>query len=170
MMIKIMGAFLVVLGCGGYGMMIAANHKREVQSLRQLLSLLDFMECELQYRYTPLPDLCRQVAAEASGKLRNTFVSAAIEMEDQISPNVYSCMDAALSKNPDLPVHTQNVLSLLGRSLGRFDIEGQLIGLENVRSECRLLLTALTKDHDTRLRSYQTLGVCAGAALAIILI
>lgn len=169
-MMKIMGIACVILGCGGYGMMIAANHRREVRSLRQLLSLLDYMECELQYRYTPLPELCRQVALEANGALRNVFLSAATEMEDQISPDVYSCVDAALLRNPELPVHTKNMLNLLGRSLGRFDMEGQLIGLENIRAECRNVLARLTKDQESRLRSYQTLGICAGAALAIILV
>lgn len=169
-MIKLLGAGLVIFGCASCGMTIAANHRKEVQSLRQLLSLLDYMGCELQYRYTPLPDLCRQVAAEASGKLRNTFLSVAKEMEDQISPDVYSCVDAALAKNSDLPIHTKRIITLLGRSLGRFDIESQLIGIENIRVECRGLLKKLIKDQDVRLRSYQTLSVCAGAALAIILI
>lgn len=170
MITKILGASIVVLGCGGYGLMIAANHRKEVQSLRQLLSLLDYMQCELQYRYTPLPDLCRQVAAEATDKIQNTFMTFARELEDQLSPDVSGCMENTLSKNPDIPATTANILSLMGRSLGRFDLEGQLVSLENVRSECRKVLNDLIKHQETRVRSYQTLGICAGAALAIILV
>lgn len=170
MIFKVLGAVLVLAGCGGCGLLIAAHHKREVKSLRQLISLLDYMECELQYRYTPLPDLCRQVAYEATGSARQVFLSFALEMEDQLSPDVEKCMDAALAQCSDLPRHTRSILQLMGRSLGRFDMEGQLLGLENIRSECRRSLETLTKDQASRLRCYQTLGLCAGAAIAILLI
>ena len=59
---------------------------------------------------------------------------------------------------------------LLGKSIGRFDMDGQIKGLEAVRQDCRRRLDELSKDRDTRLRSYQTLGLCAGAALAILFI
>ena len=58
----------------------------------------------------------------------------------------------------------------MGSSLGRFDLEGQLQGLESVRIYCREQLDELSKDRDVRLRSYQTLGLCAGAALAILFV
>jgi len=58
----------------------------------------------------------------------------------------------------------------LGGNLGRFDIPGQLRGLENTRKECCDKLQMLTQNNDSRLRSYQTLGLCAGAALAILLV
>lgn len=170
MTFKILGALLVLVGCGGFGLMIASSHRREVRTLRQLISLLDYMACELQYRYTPLPDLCRLAASEGTGILRQIFLNLSMELEDQISPDVQRCMEAALSKCRDIPKVTRRSLMLLGSCLGRFDMKGQLKGLENVRSECRRLLENLTQNQETRLRSYQTLGICAGAAIAILFI
>ena len=37
----------------------------------------------------------------------------------------------------------------------------------DVRGDCRTQLKALEQNRDIRLRNYQTLGLCAGAALAI---
>ena len=68
---------------------------------------------------------------------------------------------------------TDNVSKIaitLGRTLGRFDLDGQLIGLENARRDCRRAVDALSENRDNRLRCYQTLGLCAGAALAILFI
>ena len=59
---------------------------------------------------------------------------------------------------------------MLGTSLGRFDLTGQLNGLEQVRSHCRRELEALAGNRDQRVRGYQTLGICAGAALAILFV
>mgnify|MGYP003304728586 CR=1 FL=1 len=73
MSIKIIGALFVIVGCGGFGWKLAAIHRREVRILRELITLLDFMECELQFRLTPLPDLFRQAAQESRSVLRSVF-------------------------------------------------------------------------------------------------
>ncbi len=170
MHLKWIGAALVIIACGGFGFRLAAQHIRQEKTLRTLIGLLDYMECELQYRMTPLPELCRQTAAEAKGVLCKAFLLLAQELEDQISPDVERCMDTALFKTGDIPSYSLDALRLLGRSLGRFDLEGQLKGLETVRQECRRNLEGLTRNQDVRLRGYQTLGLCAGAAVAILLI
>ena len=170
MIFKWIGAALVIAGCGGFGYRIASAHIREEKTLRQLVGILDYMECELQYRLTPLPTLCRQAAAEGKGVLSSFFLSLAIELEDQVSPDVERCMIAALSKVKEIPSLAREALEMLGRSLGRFDIEGQLKGLEAVRQECRRNLEDLNQNRDVRLRNYQTLGLCAGAAIVILFI
>lgn len=167
---KWIGAVLIVMACGGFGMRIAAAHRREEASLRQLISALDLMECELQYHLTPLPDLCRQAGEESRGCIKPVLTALAAELEAQIAPDVASCMQAALARSGDIPIKTRGLLLLLGRSLGRFDLPGQLKGMEAVRSECRRVLSELTSNKEVRLRSYQTLGFCTGAALAILFI
>ena len=56
------------------------------------------------------------------------------------------------------------------QNLGKFDMSGQLRGLENARNVCRENLELLMYNKDRRLRSYQTLGLCAGAAVAILFV
>jgi len=170
MSLKLIGSILIVAACGGFGFKIAANHIKEEKSLRQLIAILDYMECELQYRLTPLPVLCTQAAASSNGALQKTFLALARELEDQISPDVACCMAAALGQACELPRLTWQELDMLGKSLGRFDLDGQLKGLEAVRQDCRCNLERLCENRDVRLRSYQTLGLCAGAAMAILLI
>ena len=170
MVIKWIGAIFVLAACGGFGFQIAAAQRKEVNTLRQLIRILDFTECELQYRLTPLPELCRKAAQECSGALRALFLQLGRELDDQISPNVSSCMDAAIAVTKQLPNQTRQVLNLLGDSLGKFDLNGQVRGIESVRSECNRRLDALSENQDVRLRSYKTLGLCAGAALVILFI
>lgn len=170
MILKLMGTVFVIAGCGGIGFRIAANHRQEEKNLRQLISILDYMECELQYRLTPLPELCRQAAKEFPGAPGKVFLELALEMEAQISPDVELCMTASLEKKQRLSTLARDEMLLLGKSIGRFDLEGQLKGLEAVRQDCRRRLDTLSLNRDTRLRSYQTLGLCAGAALAILFV
>ena len=167
---KLLGAILIIAACGGFGFKLVANYKYEERTLGQLTAALDFMSCELQYRLTPLPMLCRQTAAECKGILADIFLSFAIELEDQISPDANCCMLSVLAKFKKLPQRTIDNLELLGNSLGRFDLEGQLKGLESVRQSCRVSIDNMNCNKDIRLRGYQTLALCAGAALVILFI
>ena len=63
MIVKLFGAFCVVLGCGGFGFMIASNVRKEILALKQLINVLDFVECDMNYRMVPLEQLFRSAAA-----------------------------------------------------------------------------------------------------------
>ncbi len=170
MTIKILGVILVISACGSVGFRIAANHRAEERALRNLIGILDFMECELRYRLTPLPVLCRRVGAEFPSVPGNFFTALASEMDSQRTSNMNLCVACALDTQRKIPATTRRIVSQLGNTIGRFDLEGQLKGLDAIRNECKRNLSILSDDRDVRLRSYQTLSLCAGASLAILLI
>ncbi len=170
MIIKILGALFVILGCGGFGFMIAANARREMLALRQLITALDFMECELNYRMTPLPQLCRSTAAVTNGCIQRVFICLAEELESQNEGNVNNCILSTIHRCPDIPKYAAQRLTELGQSLGKFDLNGQVKCVQAINAENVRLLDRIRLDHNTRLRSYKTLGLCAGAALVILFI
>lgn len=170
MTIKLLGAILVVAGCGSFGFMVAAMHRKEATTLRYLITALDFMACELQYSLTPLPELCRRTAESSNGTIKHLLFDLSTELESQVSPDVEKCVLAVLEKRKDIPALTAKAFRLLGQSLGQFDLKGQLNGIEMVRSESKRILDEHTQNQDNRLRCYQTLGICAGAAMAILFI
>ena len=161
---------MVIAACGGFGLMIAMTYRKELRMLRQFGMILDFMSFELQYHQLPLPQLCKRSAAEASGVLRKYFLNLSNELEDQIMPDVQHCVYAATVKSPALPKSVSHLLHMFGRQLGRYDLEGQLKGLSVVKQECNRILDKRSDHQEVKLRSYQTLGLCAGAALAILFI
>lgn len=167
---KWIGAALIILGCGGFGFLMAANHKAAENALRQLTSALDYMECELRYRMTPLPLLCKNAGMERTGVVRAVLLRLSSELDAQVTPEVSTCVAAALSHVGDMPKQVHAVFQELGQTLGRFDLNGQLKGLNAARQHCRRDLDALNENRDVRLRNYQTLGLCAGAALVILFI
>ena len=169
-MIKIIGAILIVAGCGGVGFKLAAEFIREERFLKQFISVLDYMECELQYRMTPLPELCCKAAELCTGTLSGIFLTLTEELEAQISPDAEQCMRAVLSKYENTPSELALLLERFGRSLGRFDLKGQVKGIVDIREECKKHLIKLDEHKNSRLRSYRTLALCAGAALVILFI
>lgn len=167
---KWIGAIFVLVSCGGFGFSIAHSYKRKEHMLRQLLTALEMMAAELEYRLTPLPELSRKAAKDTGGILRDVFLNMARELDWQSEPDAGSCMRAAMEKCPDLPACLRRPLRLLGQTLGRFDLPGQIQGIAAVQDACRREIERLERNSDARLRSYQTLGLCAGAALVILFI
>lgn len=166
MSVKYAGALLVIAGCGGFGLSMAAAYRREEQLLRQLRDILQFMYCELQFHLTPLPELCRKAGANTKGGVGKVFLRLADRLEER-SGDVSACMDSAAA-SPELTPRIRELLEKLGRTMGCFDMEGQLRGLEELRSLCIRELEELSTGREDRLRSYQTLALCAGAALVIL--
>lgn len=168
MPLKWVGAILVVSGCGGWGIMLAAAYRRQEAGLRNLSQLLKMMQWELRYRLTSVPDLCRLAAKDATGLLRCVFLDLARDLDRNIEPDVSECMRSVLSRYRNLPPKVLRVMRQLGKQLGRFDLEGQLEGMSYVIAECDQEQQSMRQDRDARLRSYQTLAICAGFGLVIL--
>ena len=166
---RLFGVFLVVLGCGTWGCILASKYRQECKTLEQLLHLLQIMESELQYHMTPLPDLCLIAADSVNGIMHDIFTALSQELNQQISPNVSLCMRRVLSTR-SAPIYTNILLEKLGKTLGRFDYNGQLKGIEAVHHEAQCKLATLMNNQDARIRSYRTFGLCAGLAIVILLI
>ena len=169
MYIKLIGAVLIIAGCGGCGIRLAMLHRKEVVGLQGLIQVLDGMLCELEYRLTPLPELCRLGSEYASGGVQRFFLALADEMDSRQSADVRQCSATALTEVRELPSEVRFQLENLGQTLGRFDLQGQMNVLRQCKQSCLNRLKTLEYQQTERLRSYKTLGFCAGAALAILL-
>ncbi len=165
---KYIGAVIVFLSCGAFGFIKAANSRLEERLLTEIVGILERMQSELAYRLTPLPQICANAAEESSGCLKKVFSVLSAELEGQIAPDAATCMQVALTAVKELPEKVRYVLALLGNSFGKFDLQGQLNELSAVRQYCLTQLAQLRENQSIRLRSYQTLGLCIGAGLAIL--
>ncbi len=170
MNIRWLGAILVVCSCGCTGFRMAALHRWETSLLRQLITVMDYLECELQLRHTPLPELCRAASDKTTGILRSVFSQLAEGLEKGSAPNADACMRAVTDNLDRLPESVKALLKQFGSNLGIFDLEGQLTGIRSFKQECHIQLDSQRQNQEERLRGYQTLGLCAGAGIAILLI
>ena len=168
MQVRIIGAFFVVAGCGGFGFSMAAAHRRSEAQLKQYLRALERMQWELSFRQPPLFQLFALCAETAGGTVGALFARISRELEQRLLADAGACVDKALETVPGLCREIRDQASLLGESLGRFDLPGQLQGLESALRQGNAALSRLENNRENRLRSYQTLGLCAGAALAIL--
>ena len=169
MIYKLLGAAIITLSCGGFGLSMALAHRKEVRALQSLINAINFMKCELEYHCIPLPELCRKTARISQSIIGKFFSELSNALESQICPDTKTCVKYALSKMNYQPRAVRNIILELSDTLGCFNLSGQLDGLVQAVRQAEKVLNELTFEQDVRLRRYQTLGLCAGAALAILL-
>lgn len=170
MYIKWIGSVLIVAGCGGLGLTLSGYFRKERQLLQSLLSVLSFLECQLQYQLTPLPELCRQAGRASGGLLEEVFLNFSRELDWQKAPDTDSCMVEAIRKSRSVPMRVKELLRRMGISFGRFDLEGQLKDFDQLRKLCERELSQLSENLESRVKTCRTLSLCIGAAAAILLI
>lgn len=170
MTIKLIGATFVVIGCTAFGYLVASNINKECNSLRQLIAALDYILCEISYRKTPLPELFRLTSAVCSGELCGLFLTIANELERQALKDANKCVLTALKKHQSIPRYTAHCITLLAQTIGTFNLTGQLKSIESIKAEANRLLTVCNENLANKSRCYKTLGISAGAALAIIFV
>lgn len=146
---KWIGAILVIGGCGGFGFSVAGEAMRQERLLRQLLENLDFMESELRYRLTALPELFQLCALRSGGCLRRLFLDLAGALDAHSGSDVEQCLRTSLDKQPGIPMRLRKRIWQLGRTLGRFDLDGQLRGIESAREGCRRELRELERNRSS---------------------
>lgn len=170
MMLRILGAIFLVLGCSGVGFGLSAAYKKELATLKTFIESLDMMECELTYRRTSLPLLCHYIAAKQAGVIRLYFQNLEKELLRQVQPSAASCAFLALEKTQQLPRSVRELIYQLARSLGEFDIDGQVLGIQAVKKVASQKLHYMTENQELRMKNYRTFGICAGVAIVILFI
>lgn len=170
MMLRWIGIILIIGGCGGCGFSMAAEYRSLEQSMRQVQNALEILQCEIQFRLTPLPEICGILRNACGGPVGAFFETLRQQLLLPDAGQLYVCAGAAASQVRDLPAPCRKILLDLCTTLGRYDTEGQMRAIVAAKDECMRCLEEIRAGQAGRLKSYKTLGLCGGAALAILLL
>ena len=170
-MIRWLGFLLIVCGTSAIGIQMAGGVHRAVRFFQDMQTALDRMSREISYHLTPLAQLTQTVAqdlTEPVNALISAFGSRLLSAPEE--PMQMHMLEAMKSCGAAVPQEARRILMTLSGSLGRQDVSAQVSALETASRE----IEAVRKDYEnrqkTQCRSYETLGVCAGLAVAILFI
>ena len=170
MHMKWFGALFVVVGCSGVGWLMASAISAQIKMLEQIQRILSEITCELQFRQSMLPQLFFDISERECGPVATVFRVLSEQLSKNEHPQVYMCMKSAVELTNDLPEPAKEILLELGRSLGAYDLSGQLQQISAVESHTEFLLMQLRGHKDVRTRCCQTLGICTGVVIAILIV
>ena len=170
-MMRLLGAVLVVAGCGALGLAGAARLDGRVRDLGELAAGLDTLQRELGWRLAPLPQGLDTAARAVRGPAAQFFAHCAREAGRQEGRSFQQVWREGLSAVPlRLASEDRALLERLGPVLGRYDGDSQRLALEDTAAGLRTLQGEAADDRRRLGRVYGVLGMTAGLFLAILLV
>lgn len=168
---RLAGIILIVVSTGSVGIRIARGLHRRCRFLRQLIDALQLLKNEIAVCATPLPQAFALMAVATDGPLERLFSAIAREMDRNRWTTPLAAVRKALNQTPELPESdpaSQTLVDLAAR-LGKYDTDSQLQGIDLAVLRLTEVLHQAEVEKSTRSKTYQTLGICAGLAMAILL-
>jgi len=170
--LRTIGALLVVMGAAGTGVGLSVFVRHSAGILQQLIMSLEQMKSEILFRKTPLPELTARLAENCGGEVGSFWSEVSDGLRIGQARSVCEVMRRALSGRAagSFPAQARRTLQNLGAGLGNYDAAGQVRAVDLALSRLGGLFTELRDEQKSRMKSYCTLGVCAGLALAILML
>ena len=168
-MIRFVGAAMIILGAGSFGIAKTAQFYRQQRQLRSFLNALEILKCEMDYTLYPLPKLCR-ITAERSDRVCAEFLRKYADSLDRGSCRSTAAREAFFSVNCVLPQDASMAVLELFSALGRYDVDGEANLLKLTQHRLKAALERGETEKRPMVKGYTILGVCTGAAVAILLV
>ncbi len=145
--------------------------RQQAQTLALIDALLRIRH-ELLYRLTPLPEIFTVLSGSRNCEIADFFSQLASMLSSMQACTVsYACRKAfAQTRGLCLSSAARDTLLSLFDSLGKYDTEGSVQAIDLALSRLREEAKALQSGAAARCRTYLTLGICTGLAMAVILI
>ena len=166
---RILGAVLLIAGSCGIGSRIAAVYKQETIQLYQIRKTIEYIICDLQWLQNPLPQIIHNTFPYATGNLKQLLREYALQLEAQVTPNPACCMEAAIRRFPEISDSARRYLIELGESLGKFNLQGQLLCIQGINMKCINELRELEEKLPVHTRCCRAYSLCIGIILTLIL-
>ena len=168
-MIRLIGAAMIILGAGSFGIVKTAQFYRQQRQLRSFLNALEILKCELHYTLYPLPKLCR-ITAERSDRVCAVFLRKYADLLERGAFRTVAARDAFDGGGIALPPDASMALLELFGTLGRYDVEGEEKLLQLTQHRLKAALERGETEKRPMAKGYALLGFCTGAAIAILLV
>ena len=166
-MTRLLGAALVVAGCGALGLCAVARLEGRVRDLGELAAGLDALQRELGWRLSPLPDALEGAARSVRGPSAEFFARCAQKAR---SPDGRAFQEVWRDGLTAAPLRLKPEDRALLDRLGRYDGDSQRLALEDGAAALRSQQGAAADDRSRLGRVYGVLGTAAGLLTAILLL
>lgn len=168
--VKLAGSGLILGSTVWVGLRAALRLRRTQRELTELAAALDTVSAEIRFAASPFSPLCRRAGEGRCDSVRRFFHILAREGErpERCGEGLTraACREAGLA----LPDPALRALGGLFDGFGRSDAEGQLSQLALAAAELERLRAELNAQLEGRCRSYQLLGLSAGAAILVLVL
>ncbi len=171
-MIKLLGALLIVFAGAAIGFNRARLLSNRPRQIRRLVHLLNQLETEIYYGFTPLPRALARLAKQAAEPLSGLLGQAAGNLSGSSGRTVRECWQQAVDDHwpkTAMKAAERDILSRLGWTLGVTDRDDQIKHLRLAVSQLQSEENTAEEERKRYEKLWKSLGVLAGVLIVILL-
>ena len=170
MLIKVIGASLIMAGTVGWGIMGVRRLRIRASVLRELTSSLDIMRGEICERCTPMPQLLKNLSELYRAPVSNFYRRAAEKLETD--ETLFKAWQSAVDESAELMLNEdeKSAMRELGLCLGKYDAQEQRTAIEYTRRRLSAFADKAIAQRDSESKLHAFLGVAAGIFAVMILL
>ena len=168
---KYAGLLLIILVCGGMGMMKSMQYTARVRYLEAILSFLQTLASEMEYRAAPIS----KILADAAGREEYKCLPFLRECERLCRegtefPTAWAQAVREKAKAMDLSERDRKLLLSFGCGVGTTDVDGQLANCSLHKELFGQSLQSAREEKDKHGKLYLKLGLLSGIGISIVLL
>lgn len=171
-MLKITGIAIIFLSCTYIGFYYGESFKRRSKQLKSILKSLMFLNNEVIYSNTPLPEALNYISVKVDTPTSDILSAVAKRLESGESKSVYDAFYEEYHKkdlNFNLFEEDKIIIKDFLKGLGESGVYGQdklfNLVIENIKLSCNAADELAKKNS----KMYSAIGICIGAMIAIFL-
>lgn len=170
-MTHLLGAILIAAASSALGLAYVNTAQRRLRALRSAEGLLKTVAGELSARLTPLPELFSRLEQSCDGPAA-VFAAELNKRLNQLGERPFYVLwhESVETAFPMLSGEERELLSALGRCLGRYELERQLKELSLSLDQLSAAITRCSAALPERKRMGLGLAWTGGALLVIVLL
>ena len=171
-MLRLAGGIMIVAGCFGLGMWYRSQFILQLQTLRELLRILEMLMGEIRFGKSTLPECCKRVGERQREPYRSTLLQIYRKMNENTGEGFqtifFENMEACLQK---VPISKEDRKHFLSFAVGDGFEDGcmQLRAVERSREMLLLSAEKMERENTEKCRMALGLGAMSGLLLIVIL-
>ena len=166
--IKFLILVLVFISSLSIGILTAKKYSNRVKELKEMKNALNMFEAKIKFTYDSIPEIFQEISRQTDKNVGEIFKSAYEKMENMSAGEAWK--ESVDSINSSLNIEDKEILKILGKMLGKTDIEGQVSEIRLVSSFLDTQIEIAEQEQNKNGKMYKTLGGVIGLTLVIILI
>lgn len=172
MWIKLCGAILVLISCGGIGFSVAGEMEKRIHQLQELRAIFLLQRGEIRYRHASLPEAFQSASGRCSKTFFPFFDGIYRALEDKVWDSfemAYSEVEAKTLQQTALNLEDRDKLKQFARMVGDMDIKMQLDALDWYLEQSDQVLSELLPVAAKKEKVIKCIGVLTGIFLVVLL-
>lgn len=173
MLLKFVGIVFVMSACAMFGFSMSNDYMTRLKNLEQFKKLLLLLQGEIKHNNSGINEAVKRVAEKTDNVMREflKYVSEVFEQEQLTMREAWDRgVSDVLKKRTLLDEKDLLTIKEVGINLGVTDRETQIHNIHTCMDVIDMTMNELNVTRGEKCRLYRTLGVMAGAFMAIVLI